>query len=549
MFRTLLDAGSEQDRTVALTARLILFALLFFSELPFIAFLFDPLAINGSDPLWLTVRAVLREAVPVVLYFAILSALLLWTSRIQLLSTWRKDTGTHSWGALLVANLILFLVLVVSTPAFNSYGAARPTPPWLLFGFWSASAVVMYMVLILSCASWSFWKTVLRQNWPTLAIAAVLAILVQSFAILSRESWSALSRATFDFSGTLLKSFEPDVLVDPDRYVLGIGKFKVSIASACSGYEGIGLIATFLIVYLWIFRKSLRFPNAYLLLPIGIAAIWTLNGVRIAALVAIGAHISPSIAVTGFHSQAGWMAFLAVTVGLMAVSHRLAFFRRLEEISPAIDSASRSHLAAAYLTPALAMLAAGMVAAAFSARGEWLYLLKVAAIVFALLAFRDVYRQIELRISLCSVAIGVLVAIVWIGSDPNRNAASDPLGVWVNNLSPGAAIVWIAIRVIGTTLLVPISEELAIRGYVHRKLIAERFETVPMGQFSWRAFLLTTLLFAALHDRWFVGAIAGAAFAVTVYRTNRIADPIVAHMTANGLIVLWAISMDQWSLL
>src|SRR5690606_29514114 len=44
---------------------------------------------------------------------------------------------------------------------------------------------------------------------------------------------------------------------------------------------------------------------------------------RIAVLVSIGAHISPEMAVRGFHSQAGWIAFLGVALGLMALSRRL----------------------------------------------------------------------------------------------------------------------------------------------------------------------------------------------------------------------------------
>jgi hypothetical protein len=34
-----------------------------------------------------------------------------------------------------------------------------------------------------------------------------------------------------------------------------------------------------------------------------------------------------------------------------------------------------------------------------------------------------------------------------------------------------------------------------------------------------------------------------------MYRTNRLSDPIAAHMTANGTICAWAIAFGQWSLL
>jgi exosortase/archaeosortase family protein len=50
------------------------------------------------------------------------------------------------------------------------------------------------------------------------------------------------------------------------------------------------------------------FPKAFVVLPIGIGAIWLLNTARVAALVSLGAHVSPEVAIGGFHSQAGWIA-------------------------------------------------------------------------------------------------------------------------------------------------------------------------------------------------------------------------------------------------
>jgi exosortase/archaeosortase family protein len=64
--------------------------------------------------------------------------------------------------------------------------------------------------------------------------------------------------------------------------------FKVRISPECSGYEGIGLILAFLSVYLWILAPRSRFPGALLLLPLGAAAIWIINAVRIVLLIAIG---------------------------------------------------------------------------------------------------------------------------------------------------------------------------------------------------------------------------------------------------------------------
>ena len=77
-------------------------------------------------------------------------------------------------------------------------------------------------------------------------------------------------------------------------------------------------MTAFLGLFPWVFRHALLFPRALVVLPIGIGAIWLLNTARVAALVSLGAHVSPEVAIGGFHSQAGWIAFLPVTIGTMA---------------------------------------------------------------------------------------------------------------------------------------------------------------------------------------------------------------------------------------
>ena len=50
--------------------------------------------------------------------------------------------------------------------------------------------------------------------------------------------------------------------------------FSVTIAPGCSGCEGIGLLWTFLALYFWRRRADLRFPQAFLMIPVGTAVIW-----------------------------------------------------------------------------------------------------------------------------------------------------------------------------------------------------------------------------------------------------------------------------------
>ena len=49
-------------------------------------------------------------------------------------------------------------------------------------------------------------------------------------------------------------------------------------------------------------------------------AIWPVNAIRLTALVAVGALVSPAVAVRGFPVQAGWPAFNVVPLGLVLVA-------------------------------------------------------------------------------------------------------------------------------------------------------------------------------------------------------------------------------------
>ena len=52
-----------------------------------------------------------------------------------------------------------------------------------------------------------------------------------------------------------------------------------------------------------------------------------------------------------------------------------------------------------------------------------------------------------------------------------------------------------------------------------------------------------------MHGRWLAGALAGAAFAVSLYRSKTMAGPITAHIAADGAIAAFAVAAGRWDLL
>jgi len=486
----------------------------------------------------------------------VLLMLAAWPRRAELVVAYRAVTARSATALYSLAANLGFFVLLLAV-GLSIQEADRPSLP----------AVSGYVALLLAtgvslafvAAPPAFWLRLLTLAPVEIAVAltgASVALGLGQFAI---AGWDELAGVTLQVSHWILELYEPGVILDTEKRLLGIGDFSVVIYGPCSGYEGISLVLTALPIYLWIFRRELRFPNALLLVPLGVAAIWLFNALRIALLVSLGAHLSPDIAVQGFHSQAGWVGFLCVTLGCIALSRKVAFFsaagRSLHEPARGDDGAAaesatdrRADGSLAYLAPFMAMLAANILAAAFSPHDQWLYAVKVIAIAGALWWFRGSYMPLVAGASWRAVAAGLAVGVAWIATDPGRGEAT-ALGLWIAALPAGAAALWLSLRALGSVALVPIAEELAFRGFLARWLVSTRFESVGFGEFRALGFFGSSVAFGLMHQRWLAAFLAGAVYALLMYRSRRLSDPIVAHAVTNGAIMGWAVAAGQWSLL
>jgi CAAX prenyl protease-like protein len=138
--------------------------------------------------------------------------------------------------------------------------------------------------------------------------------------------------------------------------------------------------------------------------------------------------------------------------------------------------------------------------------------------------------------------------MIWILLEPTVDSSKTALSRGLAELTSGSAAIWLAFRVLGSVITVPLAEELAFRGYLIRKLIAKDFENVPLGRFTLLSFILSSVLFGLLHERWFAGTLAGMAYALALYRRGQLGDAVIAHMTTNALIAIFVLTQAKWSL-
>ncbi len=416
--------------------------------------------------------------------------------------------------------------------------------PWLWVASWAVSALASFIFLVAAVVP----RAAIRPLAKPAARALTLGLLVGVVALLAGSAtsllWKPMSRWTLEVAAFLLELAGQDVISIPEELVVGTLAYEVFVDRPCSGYEGIGLITVMLGFYLFFFRKSLRFPNALLLLPIGIVLIWIANGFRIAALIMVGTWISPEIAEGGFHSAAGWLLFCAITLGLVAVSRQSDWF----SIDQGRPGGSLRTPEGAYLLPLLFLIATALITGLFTTDFDYLYPLRVITPLIPLWLFREYYRDFRWSWSWTAVGLGVLVFILWVALEP----AADPEKASVipdtlAQLPPAAAGLWLAARVLGSTIIVPIAEELAFRGYLLRRLIDSDFTKVSPTHFTVVSFLISSVAFGALHGRWLAGIIAGMLYAAAQYRRGEITDAIVAHAVTNGLLAGYVLIDGQWA--
>jgi len=428
---------------------------------------------------------------------------------------------------------------------------------WVLS--WLASGLLSGVFLLLAAIPASQWLLLFRQGrrfvFVFLLIGGAImignAVRVMGFSF--PTDWGDTLRApTYFVVKWLLEAFGEDLVSDPAEFVLGTEYFTIEIWSSCSGYSGILKMVVLVGIYLWFFRHTLRFPRAFIIFPFAIVAIWIVNALRIASLVVFGTYVSPEIALGGFHSQSGWIGFIAVSLGMMAITQRTAFFARQSDLESRNEKKYKDDQnVTGYLAPFMALLGTMMVTGVFSSGFDWLYPIRffgTGAVIW--LFWRSSFDLFKLagRFSWEAMGIGAVTFAVWVGMEWTIGEGGTGAAVQESLVEMPIAwsTTWIIFRVLGSVITVPIAEELAFRGYLLRRLVSTDFESLSSPRFTWISFLVSSFLFGVLHGRWVAGTAAGMFYASAMYRRGRVGDAIIAHATTNALIAVYVLVFGEW---
>jgi CAAX prenyl protease-like protein len=195
--------------------------------------------------------------------------------------------------------------------------------------------------------------------------------------------------------------------------------------------------------------------------------------------------------------------------------------------------------------PLVAAIAVALLTSLWAEPGfdPW-YGARVVAAAIVLFAVRAELPRPRLSLAAFPALVGAAVGAAWIAWP--HAGGSAPLAL--AHLEPPARAAWIAVRVAGSCLVLPVIEELAFRGFLLRWLVASEFEAVPPRAWTWPAVIVSSLAFGAVHDNLVLGACAGGAFAAARLSRGRLSDAVLAHALANVAIAVAVVAFGRWDL-
>lgn len=178
----------------------------------------------------------------------------------------------------------------------------------------------------------------------------------------------------------------------------------------------------------------------------------------------------------------------------------------------------------------------------------WMYPAKTVLVGGVLLFFLKDLPRLEPRFTGLAALVGLVTFGLWILPEGLYPLLSnpEPFDPTVELVAPWL-FVWIAFRLIGASVLVPVIEEYFWRGFILRWLVHPKFQKVAIGTFTWPSFLISTALFASEHNRWLVGLLAGAAYNLLLYRTKSLYACIIAHAVTNLALGIYVLVTGHWT--
>jgi CAAX prenyl protease-like protein len=147
-----------------------------------------------------------------------------------------------------------------------------------------------------------------------------------------------------------------------------------------------------------------------------------------------------------------------------------------------------------------------------------------------------------------ALIVGAVVFWLWIHLDAPWMVLGEPSATFRPVDAEGNVIwLWVAVRLAGAALVVPVMEELFWRSYLMRWIEQPQFQTVVPQRIGLKAVVLSTFVFTLAHTLWLAAVVAGLAYAWLYVRTGKLWVPVIAHAVTNGMLGGWVVLTGNWA--
>lgn len=472
---------------------------------------------SGTARQWLEHRPTVVTRLLQALVFAALLALLWWLPQAGTLS-WLQASGLDM-SAVGIAVYLLLIVLWVGL-------------------------VVISALLLAPYAAWQDFSHGHKAGMLAMLTGVLLYVASQALLTHIEAGWSNIFlKPTLQIATIFAKAIGLGVVAQAGPTLFGTPNFVVDIGPTCLGYQGVSIVLLVMLSYFYAQRKDLRFPQVLLILPASIVMLLLLNALRIALLVSIGAHWSPDIASMGFHATAGWVELILTIAGALVIINRYPMF----SVSPMNSAQVAVEGPDFWLLPLVVLIATSFLTQLFTGSFYWAYPVHIAVTALFLWRFRQRLPSLHCDAPAVPVLAGLAVLVFWvllIPSDPQDNK------LFALNLfsAPNwVAVTWLVLRVLGASIIVPLVEELAFRGFLWHVLLPRLGQSLSARMANWSTLAISTVLFGVLHAHWHVAALAGLCYGLVYMRRKCLADAMLAHAVTNFSLGLYVMVSSQWS--
>jgi hypothetical protein len=108
---------------------------------------------------------------------------------------------------------------------------------------------------------------------------------------------------------------------------------------------------------------------------------------------------------------------------------------------------------------------------------------------------------------------------------------------------------FIAVRLIGAVLVVPVMEELFWRDFLWRSILAPNdFKMAAVGEWSLSAFLIVAAMFGAgVHIEWATAIVWGLMIGLLLVWTRSLGACIICHGVTNLLLGAYVLYTGDWA--